>query len=80
MSAPTLSDNALAVLRQRYLKRDKSGAATEEPADMFRRVATAIARVDATYGADAQQAARTEEIRRISEVKEDLPLKSQQRA
>ena len=38
-----LSENALAVLRKRYLKKNEAGEAIEEPIDMFRRVASNIA-------------------------------------
>src|ERR671932_210395 len=38
-----LSENAIAVLKKRYLKKDEAGEAIEEPIDMFRRVATNIA-------------------------------------
>jgi ribonucleoside-diphosphate reductase alpha chain len=38
-----LSENAIAVLKKRYLKKDESGEAIEEPIDMFRRVASNIA-------------------------------------
>ena len=34
-----LSENAVAVLKKRYLKKNKRGEAVEEPIDMFRRVA-----------------------------------------
>ena len=38
-----LSENALAVLKKRYLKKNEAGEAIEEPIDMFRRVASNIA-------------------------------------
>jgi ribonucleoside-diphosphate reductase alpha chain len=38
-----LSENAIAVLKKRYLKKDESGEAIEEPIDMFCRVASNIA-------------------------------------
>jgi ribonucleoside-diphosphate reductase alpha chain len=38
-----LSENALAVLAKRYLKKNEQGEAIEEPIEMFRRVATNIA-------------------------------------
>jgi ribonucleoside-diphosphate reductase alpha chain len=38
-----LSDNALAVLRRRYLLRDDAGAVVESPGDLWRRVASAVA-------------------------------------
>ena len=44
-----LSKNALTVLEKRYLKRDTTGKALETPADMFRRVATAIAQADTFF-------------------------------
>jgi len=48
---PTLSENARRVLEARYLKKDESGKCTETPGDLFRRVAEAIAAVEAQYGA-----------------------------
>lgn len=38
-----LSENAVAVLKKRYLKKNEQGEAIEEPIDMFRRVADNIA-------------------------------------
>ena len=38
-----LSENAVAVLKKRYLKKNESGEAIEEPIEMFRRVASNIA-------------------------------------
>lgn len=45
-----LSENAIKVLEKRYLKRDKNGNCVEKPADMFRRVADAIASGDLKFG------------------------------
>ena len=46
-----LSDNARIVLGRRYLKKDAKGRPTEEPEQMFWRVARVIADEDAKYGA-----------------------------
>ena len=45
-----LSENAIKVLEKRYLKKDSDGKVIETPADMFRRVAHAIAEADRQYG------------------------------
>jgi len=50
---PQLSDNAVTVLRRRYLIKDEQGEADEQPEDLFWRVARTIAAADATYGASA---------------------------
>ena len=44
-----LSENAIKVLEKRYLAKDENGNLTEKPEEMFRRVARAIARVDAPF-------------------------------
>jgi len=45
-----LSDNALKVLRRRYLLKDEQGQVTETPEQMFRRVAGYVASADELYG------------------------------
>jgi len=50
-----LSLNALKVLERRYLLKDEEGNVRETPAQMFRRVARAIAQPDARYGGDPVQ-------------------------
>jgi ribonucleoside-diphosphate reductase alpha chain len=52
ISKPKLTVNALEVLRQRYLLRDETEQTIETPAQLFRRVARAVARVDRKYGED----------------------------
>jgi ribonucleoside-diphosphate reductase alpha chain len=46
-----LSENALTVLKRRYLVKDEQGHPAEAPDDLFWRVARTIAAPDATYGA-----------------------------
>ena len=53
-----LSDNALTVLRKRYLLRGPNGEPVETPAQMFWRVARVVAAPDAGYGEDALATAR----------------------
>ena len=50
---PQLSKNAATVLERRYLRRDANGRVMEIAADMFRRVAVAIARADQKFNKDA---------------------------
>src|SRR5215207_7922147 len=47
----TLSQNARTVLAKRYLVKDAAGKSTEQPEDMFWRVATVVAEADRRYGA-----------------------------
>lgn len=49
------SDNAIAVLEKRYLKRDAQGIPTETPSDLFWRVAYSIAEADKQQGKDQSQ-------------------------
>ncbi|MEM0095470.1 MAG: vitamin B12-dependent ribonucleotide reductase [Candidatus Bathyarchaeia archaeon] len=52
---PKLTVNALEVLKRRYLLKDENERIIETPAQMFRRVARAIARVDRKYGEDPKE-------------------------
>jgi ribonucleoside-diphosphate reductase alpha chain len=53
---PALTANAIVVLERRYLLRDAAGRPIEKPAELFRRVAHAVAQPDARYGADPRAA------------------------
>lgn len=48
----TLTENALTVLKARYLLKDEHGSIIETPEEMFRRVASAIASAEKVYGGD----------------------------
>ncbi len=52
-----LSENAIKVLKKRYLKRGPDGEPSETPEDMFRRVAADIAETERLYGADDERVA-----------------------
>ena len=49
---PKLTVNAMEVLKARYLLRDEQENITENPTQLFTRVAKALAKVDAKYGDD----------------------------
>jgi ribonucleoside-diphosphate reductase alpha chain len=49
MPVAQLTENALTVLKKRYLKRDPQGEVTEAPDQLFRRVAANIASADLLY-------------------------------
>ncbi|NQT02722.1 MAG: adenosylcobalamin-dependent ribonucleoside-diphosphate reductase [Planctomycetes bacterium] len=51
-NAPVLSENALTVLRSRYLIKNHQGKCIETPAQLFSRVASLIAEAEGKYGAD----------------------------
>ncbi|MCW4006796.1 MAG: adenosylcobalamin-dependent ribonucleoside-diphosphate reductase [Candidatus Bathyarchaeota archaeon] len=57
--APKLTVNAMEVLKKRYLLRDEKEKIIETPAQLFSRVATAIAQVDAAYGEDPKKTQET---------------------
>ncbi len=50
-----LTPNALRVLHQRYLLKDKEGRIIETPEEMFRRVAKAIASAESLYGSSPSE-------------------------
>jgi len=50
-----LSDNALTVLKARYLKKDEAGRVIEAPEELFRRVARCMGDVERVYGATQEQ-------------------------
>jgi len=52
-NVPVLSENALTVLRSRYLIKDHHGKCIETPAQLFSRVASLVAEAEAKYGADS---------------------------
>ncbi len=49
------AENAIRVIEKRYLVRDEEGRTVETPKGMFRRVARALAGVEAQYGANEAQ-------------------------
>ncbi len=49
---PTFSENALTVLRERYLRRDEAGRQIEDPPAMLQRVAGAVAESAKKWGED----------------------------
>jgi len=52
-----ISDNALIVLKGRYLKKDAEGNVIETPDEMFRRVAKNLAQADRLYDPNADVSA-----------------------
>jgi len=51
---PELSENAVTVLRKRYLRRTPEGEVTESPRDMFWRVARTVASAEEGFGDDSE--------------------------
>ncbi|MHC4629427.1 MAG: ribonucleotide reductase N-terminal alpha domain-containing protein [Planctomycetota bacterium] len=56
--APVLSENAIEVLRSRYLVKDRRGNCIETPAQLFSRVAWSVAQVEADYRAGRNEVKR----------------------
>lgn len=56
-----LTDNAIKVLKKRYLKKGPGGEPSERPEEMFRRVAADVAEAERLYGADDEKVARVAE-------------------
>ena len=59
MGAAQLTENAITVLKKRYLKKDPRGVVIEKPEDLFLRVAKNIARADLHY--NGRQVSQVEE-------------------
>ncbi len=56
-----LSENALVVLRSRYLQKDKNGEVIETPEELIERVAKFIAEADRNYGAGDSEVNQTKD-------------------
>ncbi len=67
------TENALKVLKKRYLKKDSSGNVVETPAQMFRRVARVIASADKLYDPSADTRKTEEEFFSIMASLEFMP-------
>ncbi len=70
---PQISPNATKVLEKRYLKKDEDGNPVEAPAELFRRVARAVAAADLMHDPDADIEATEEEFYRLMARLEFLP-------
>jgi ribonucleoside-diphosphate reductase alpha chain len=57
----SFSKNALTVLEKRYLIKDETGKPTEQPEDLFWRVATVVAEAERRYGASDKRIQKTAE-------------------
>jgi len=70
---PTLTDNALTVLRRRYLRKNEDGVPVEEPWEMFWRVAREVASASNRYDPAADVEAEAREFYRMMAELEFLP-------
>ena len=68
-----LSDNAVKVLEKRYLSKDETGKLVENPDDMFKRVAKAIAQADTEYTSSSELKAIEKEFYEMMSNLEFLP-------
>ena len=74
LAPPHLSENALRVLERRYLNKDETGKITENPTEMFWRVARNLAQAEALYGAtDGQVETAAKEFYRLMASLDFLP-------
>jgi ribonucleoside-diphosphate reductase alpha chain len=73
VAAMNLSPNALTVLQKRYLRKDKDGQPVETPADLFRRVAQAVAAADQLYTLRTDSGDTAEEFYQLMANLEFLP-------
>nr|WP_025209894.1 vitamin B12-dependent ribonucleotide reductase [Hippea sp. KM1] len=66
-----LSENALVVLKSRYLQKDTDGNIIETPEQLIERVASAIAKADENYGSSKDEVSKTRDgfIQIMSELK-----------
>jgi len=56
---PKLTENALRVLRKRYLRKDETGQVVETPRELFARVAWNLAQAEQNYGASEAEVEET---------------------
>lgn len=68
-----LSENAIRVLRARYLRRDAAGSVAETPGELFERVARAAAMAERQWGSADDALRWEEEFRRLLSSLEFLP-------
>ena len=73
MAKLPLTDNAITVLERRYLKRDEEGKPLETVADMFKRVADAIASAEDKLKTGVDSKALSKEFYRMMTELEFLP-------
>ena len=70
----TLSENAITVLKKRYLARDAEGVSVETPRELFERVARNVAMMDLLYDPEVYDAEASAEVREVEPVgRADLP-------
>jgi ribonucleotide reductase alpha subunit len=70
--AAKLTGNALTTLEARYLRRDRNGRVSETPAELFRRVAGAVAAAEKKYGGPNAVAAAAERFEELLATSEEL--------
>jgi ribonucleotide reductase alpha subunit len=58
----SFSENALKMMKKRYLLRDEEGTILENPAQMLHRIAHALADVEKQYGKNPMTSNRSNEI------------------